>query len=98
MPEKTPMGIPIRFVGPTGEELSLGVYIAVRKDALDCLEGVVDLARLAQKLYHASIGGVADGDEVRAAGKRFPAEMGKLKDALEALDSANRQPTKIGAL
>jgi hypothetical protein len=86
MSDKASMAIPIRFVGPDGDELSLGDYLALRKDACLQYERILAKAREVHVAYDGAQSGVERASDILYDSIR------KLKGELEALDRLRPAP------
>jgi hypothetical protein len=98
MAENKPFEIPIRFVGPAGEELLLGEYVAVRKDLCEHLETILrkaaQLANLIEKINNPD---KRKGENVVRLSEQIYSIGRELGDDLAGVDELLRPPAKIEA-
>ena len=91
-----PLRIPIRFVGPEDQELSLGEFVAVRKDVLTHQEAVAESARRAEWFISTSIGGTPQfASDQQPRGYTSLDLIRELQERLNALSAADHGPNVI---
>lgn len=85
-----PLRIPIKFVGPENQELSLGEFVAIRKDVLARLEAVAESARRAQRFLSQNPGANPSADYTQSPEYQTMDLIRELQGRLDALSAADQ--------